>query len=59
MTGRRLRFVAAAILIVGLASAIWIYLNASSATGDALGYNPRESKQYLRALEFYGVELIS
>lgn len=54
MTGRRLRFVAAAILVVGLASAIWIYLAAAPATGDALGYNPEESKQYLRTMELYG-----
>ena len=43
-----------AILVVGLASAIWIYRNAASSTGDALGYNPEESKQYLRAMELYG-----
>ena len=54
MTGRRLRFVAAATLVVGLASAIWIYLNAASSTGDTLGYNPEETKQYLRTLELYG-----
>ena len=51
--GRRLRFAAAAILIVGLASAIWIYLNAASSARDALGYTPEESKQYLRAMELY------
>lgn len=54
MHGRGLRLVAAAILIVGLASAIWIYRNAASSTGDILGYNPEESKQYLRAMELYG-----
>ena len=54
MTGRRLRFVAAVILVVGLASAIWIYLAAAPATGDALVYNPEESKQYLRTMELYG-----
>ncbi len=54
MTARRLRFVAAATLVVGLAGAIWIYLNALSSTGDALGFNPVESKQSLRALELYG-----
>ena len=54
MTGRRLRFVAAATLVVGLISAIWIYLNAASSTGDTLRYNPEESKQYLRAMELYG-----
>jgi hypothetical protein len=53
MIGRRLRFVA--VLVVGLASAIWIYLSAASWTGDVLGYDPEESKQYLRAMEpLYG-----
>jgi len=41
-------------LIVGLASAIWIYLNAASSDRDALGDTPEESKQYLRAMELYG-----
>jgi hypothetical protein len=54
MIGRRLRFVAGVILAVGLASAIWIYLIAASSTDDALGYDPEESKQYLRAMELYG-----
>ena len=54
MTGRRLRFVAAAILVVGLACTMWIFLSAASSTGDTLGYNPEESKQYLRAMELYG-----
>ncbi len=54
MTGRRLRFFAAVILVLGLASGISIYLNAAPPTGDALGYNPEESKQYLRAMELYG-----
>jgi len=54
MTGRRLRFVGAVILVLGLASAMWIYLAAAPATGDALGYNPEESKQYLRTMELYG-----
>jgi hypothetical protein len=50
MTSRRLRFVAASILVVGLASAIWIYLAAAPATGEPF----EESKQYLRTLELYG-----
>jgi hypothetical protein len=41
-------------LAIGLAGAIWIYLNAVSSADDALGFNPAESKQYLRALELYG-----
>jgi hypothetical protein len=54
MSGRDLRFVAGAILVVGLASAIGIYLAASSSTADAPGYDPEQSKQYLRAMELYG-----
>lgn len=54
MSGRHLRFVAGATLVVGLASAIWIYLAAASSTADALGYDPEQSKQYLRAMELYG-----
>ncbi len=52
MTGRRLRFAAAAVLIIGFAGAIWIYVGA--APPDAPGYTLEESKQYLRAMELYG-----
>ncbi len=54
MTGRQLRFAAAAILVVGLISAVWIYLAAAPSTADTLGYDPAQSKQYLRAMELYG-----
>ena len=47
MTGRRLRFVAAAILVVGLACTMWIFLSAASSTGDTLGYNLEESRRML------------
>jgi hypothetical protein len=53
-TGDRLRFVAAAILIVGFASAIWIFLSATPPTDDPLGYDPMQSKKYLHDLELYG-----
>ena len=52
MTGRRLRFVAAAILVVGLASAIWIYLTAVPPAVDVLDIE--NTKQYIHALELYG-----
>jgi hypothetical protein len=52
-TGGRLRFVAAVILIVGLAGAIWIYLSAAPPE-DALAYDPMQSKKYLHDLELYG-----
>jgi hypothetical protein len=51
-TGRRFQFAASAILIVGLASAIWIYLTAAPPTDDVLGLE--NSKQYIHALELYG-----
>jgi hypothetical protein len=54
MTARRLRFIAAAILIVGLASAIFIYVSAAAPIDDPLGYDPMQSKKYLRDLELYG-----
>jgi len=51
-TGRRFRFAAAAILIVGFASAIGIYLTAAPPTDDVLDIE--NSKQYIHALELYG-----
>lgn len=48
----RLRLITAAILIVGLGSAAWIYLTAESAPEDPLGLG--DSKQYARAMELYG-----
>ena len=54
MNGRWLRFVAAAVLVVGLVSAVCIYLAAAPSTADTLGYDPAQSKQYLRAMELYG-----
>jgi len=54
MSGRHLRFVAGAILVIGLASAIGLYLTAASSTADASRYDPEQSKQYLRAMELYG-----
>jgi hypothetical protein len=54
MTGRRLRFLAGAILAVGLAGAVLIYLAAASSPADSLGYDPEQSKQYLRTMELYG-----
>ena len=52
--GGRLRFVAAAILVVGLAGAIWIYLSAAPPPDDVLSYDPMQSKKYLHDLELYG-----
>jgi len=52
MTGKRYQFAAAAILIVGFASAIWIYLTAAPSIDDPLGLE--NSRQYIHALELYG-----
>src|SRR5262249_57464990 len=49
-----LRLAAAITSIVGLASAIWIYFTAGAAPGNPLGYDPEDSKRYLRDLERYG-----
>ena len=49
----RVRVVSGAILLVGLASAILIYV-VSVARDDTPGYQPEESKQYLREMEVYG-----
>jgi hypothetical protein len=53
-TGGRLRFVAAAILVVGLVGAIWIYLAAAPPPDDVLSDDPMQSKKYLHDLELYG-----
>ena len=54
MTGRRLQIIAVAILIVGLATAIGIYLSAARSTDDMVLYEIEHSKQYQRTLELYG-----
>jgi hypothetical protein len=50
----RLRVSAFAILIIGLAAAAAIYLSAQPPPGNPLGYEPEDTKKYLRDLEFYG-----
>jgi hypothetical protein len=45
------RVVSCAILLVGFASAILIYF---AAPGNTSGYEPEDSKQYLRTMELYG-----
>ena len=47
----RLRLISAAILIAGLLSSMVIYWNA---TPEVAGYDPEDSKQYLRQMELYG-----
>ena len=50
----RVRAVTRAILVLGFAAAIVIYLTASSPPGNPLGYDPMDTKKYLRDLEVYG-----
>ncbi len=51
MVGRALRLIAGAILVIGFASAMGIYV---ASTSEVEGYQPEETKQYLRTLELYG-----
>ena len=53
MTGRRLQMTAVTILILGLITAIGIYVSAR-ATDDMVAYEIEHSKQYQRTLELYG-----
>jgi hypothetical protein len=48
------RFVAIAILLAGFGSALVIYVTATPAPANPLGYEPEDSKQYLREMEVYG-----
>lgn len=50
----RRRAGALAILFVGLASSLAIYLTAKPPAPNPLGYEPEDSKQYLRNMEVYG-----
>ena len=42
------------ILAVGLSSSVIVYLTAKSAAPNPLGYDPLDTKKYLRELEVYG-----
>ncbi|MFZ2448078.1 MAG: hypothetical protein WAW37_17105 [Syntrophobacteraceae bacterium] len=50
----RLYLVAAVILLVGMGSAIAIYLTAEPPSGSAMVYDFHNSKRYVHALELYG-----
>ena len=50
----RRRLIAVAILLVGLGSALVIYLTATPAPANPLGYEPEDTKRYLREMEVYG-----
>jgi hypothetical protein len=51
---RRVRQIAAAMLALGLGSALTIYLIASPTSANPMGYDPMDTKKYLRELEVYG-----
>jgi hypothetical protein len=50
----RVRQITAGILAAGLGSAILIYLSARSQGDNPLGYDPMDTKRYLRDLELFG-----
>ncbi len=51
--GRR-RLIAAAILLAGFGSALVIYFTAAPTPPNPLGYEPEDTKKYLREMEVYG-----
>jgi hypothetical protein len=54
LKSRLLRLAAITILVVGLWSSVIIYLNAPPTPPNPLGYDPLDTKNYLRELELYG-----
>ena len=50
----RRRRIAAAILAAGLLLSIAIYWTAAPPPGNPLGYDPEDTKQYLRQMQTYG-----
>jgi hypothetical protein len=50
----RRRLIALAIVFVGCGGALVIYVTATPVPANPLGYDPEDSKQYLREMEVYG-----
>lgn len=50
----RIRLITAGILALGLGGAALIYLTAPTEAANPLGYDPLDTKKYLRDLELYG-----
>jgi hypothetical protein len=50
----RIRFGTRAILVLGFAAAVVIYLTARPPSDNPLGYDPLDTKKYLHDLEVYG-----
>jgi hypothetical protein len=53
----RVRLITGGILVLGLSSAAAIYLGARAQGPNPLGYEPEDTKRYLRDLEMYGGKL--
>jgi hypothetical protein len=51
---QRLRWLSIAILVAGFVSAIAIYIRAGAKPENPLGYDPLDTKKYVRDLEMYG-----
>jgi hypothetical protein len=54
MGQRQIRPVVATLLALGLGSALTIYFTVGPTPADSLGYDPLDTKKYLRELELYG-----
>jgi hypothetical protein len=50
----RIRAATRAILLLGFAAAVVIYLTAKPPPGNPLGYDPMDTKRYLHDMEVYG-----
>jgi len=48
------KVISAAIVLVGFIAALAIYLTATPPPGNPLGYQPEDTKRYLREMELYG-----
>jgi hypothetical protein len=54
VTRPRLKTVVAGILVAGFAASIVIYVTASGRRPNPLGYDPEDTKIYVRDMELYG-----
>jgi hypothetical protein len=54
LTAPARRRILVAILVAGLAASAAIYWRATSPTANPLGYDPADTKSYLRQMEVYG-----
>jgi hypothetical protein len=50
----RIRLITASLLATGFGAAVTVYLTARPKGGNPLGYEPEDTKKYLRDLELYG-----